>query len=81
MPAWYSLAVVPLREQRNHAPAGDSSVESWSACAQVLADNAEEVLSSVQKANYTCLLWRGCQAQLAQQTSVAMLLYLTNLAR
>jgi len=81
MPAWYFLAVVPRREGRNHAPAGVSSVERWRACAHVLGDDAEEVLCSVQKVYCTCLLWRGCQAQVAQHISVAITLYLTPLAR
>jgi len=73
--------VVPLREDRNHAPARVASVESGCACAQALADDAEELLSSVQQKNFTRLLWSGCQTQVAEHTSVAMLLYPTSLAR
>jgi len=33
-----------------------------------------ELLSSLQKAKCTCLLWRGCRTQVAQHTSVAICL-------
>ncbi len=81
MPAWYFLAVIPRREGRNHAPAGVSRVERWRACAQVLGDDAEELQCSVQKVYCTCLLWRGCQAQVPQHISVAMFWYPMPLAR
>ncbi len=73
MPACCFLAVVTLREERRHAPARVASAEGWSACVQVMADDAEELLSSVQKENCTGLLWRGCQTQVAQHISVTML--------
>ncbi len=41
MPACYSLAVVPLCEEKNHAPVRISSVDSGAACAQVLTEGAE----------------------------------------
>ena len=39
-----------------------------------MADDAEEMLSSLQSDSCTCLLWCGCQFQVAQHTSAAMLL-------
>jgi len=74
MPACCSLAVVPLRETTNHAPARVASAASCGACAQVMTDDAEELLFSVQKEICTCLLWRGGRTQVTQHTSVAMLL-------
>lgn len=70
MTASCSSVVTPVREHRNHAPTRVANAETWIACIQILADDAEVLLCCAQKENSTCLFWRGCQTQVAQHTFV-----------
>ncbi len=66
--------MVPVLERRSHNAGVVANAEACTACTLILAYDTEKLPSDVQGDNCTCLLWSGCQANVAQQIPGAILI-------